>query len=187
MRPVRIITAAVLLIAAGTGSYIAYSIAGHPAAAPAAPVAAAPTAPPISPATTVPAPQRGGTPGQPVVLADGRHPVFLKAVDADRRTVTFDLVQYYRGDDAGREAAKDHQEADNDYYIRNVSPRLRTLPVPAAATITVNELVGSNQDVPVTLARLATLTGPDAPRHWAMYWITVHHDHVVAVSEQWVP
>ena len=30
---------------------------------------------------------------QPVVLADGRHPVFLKTVDPAGRSITFDLIQ----------------------------------------------------------------------------------------------
>jgi hypothetical protein len=64
------------------------------------------------------------------VLVDGRHPVRIKRVDPDRRTITFDLIQFYWGDDATREAAKDHQESPppNDYYIRNINPGLRTLP-----------------------------------------------------------
>jgi hypothetical protein len=187
MRPVRIIAAVVLTAtAAATGSYIARATAGHPAAAPAPPVAA-PTAPANSPATNAPTTQGGATTNRPVVLTDGRHPVYLNTVEPDRRTITFDLVQWYTGDDAATEAAKDHQESPppNDYYIRNVSPRLRTLPVLADATITVNELTGSNQGVPVTLAKLSTWfprTGPGP-----MFWITVRHGQVVAVSEQWVP
>jgi hypothetical protein len=188
MRPVRIIAAVVLTAAvAGTGAYIAYSTASHPAATPAAPVAAAPTAPPNSPATNAPASQGGATASQPVVLADGRHPVYLKTVEPSRRAITFDLVQWYVGDDAVAEAAKDHQESPppNDYYIRNSNPRLRTLPVLTDATITVNQLTGSNQGVPVTLAKLSTWFPRSGPG--PMFWITVRHGQVVAVSEQWVP
>ncbi|SRR6266498_2134448 len=184
MRPARII--AIIVLAAGAaaaGSYLALSTADHPAAAPAAPVAAAP-APPVSAAEAL-ATTSGTTTSHPVVLADGRHPVLLKTIDPDQQTITFDLIQWYHGDDATREAAKDHQESPppNDYYIRNVSPRLRTLPVRAAATITANQVAGSNQNVPVTLARLATLTRTYSPT----FWITVRHDQVVMISEQWVP
>jgi hypothetical protein len=185
MRPVRIIAIVVLAAgAAAAGSYLALSTADHPAAAPAASVAAAPAAPPVSPAEA-PASTSGTTTSQPVVLADGRHPVLLKSIDANQRTITFDLIQWYQGDDATREAAKDHQESPppNDYYVRNVSHRLRTLPVGAAATITANQVAGSNQDVPVTLARLATLTRPYSPT----FWITVRDGQVVTLSEQWVP
>jgi hypothetical protein len=185
MRPVRIIAGVVLTVAvAATGYYIARSTAGHPAAAPTPPVAA-PTANSLG--TKAPTTQGGVTTSRPVVLADGRHPVYLKTVEPYRRKITFDLVQWYEGDDAAREAAKDHQESPppNDYYIRNSNPRLRTLPVLADATITVNQLTGSNQGVPVTLAKLSTWfprTGPGL-----MFWITVRHGQVVAVNEQWVP
>jgi hypothetical protein len=184
MRPARIIAIVVLAAGAAAGSYLALSTADHPAAAPAASVASAPAAPPVSPAEA-PAISSGTTTSQPVVLADGRHSVLLKSIDPNQRTITFDLIQWYQGDDATREAAKDHQESPppNDYYVRNVSHRLRTLPVGAAATITANQVAGSNQDVPVSLARLATLTRLYGPT----FWITVRHDQVVTISEQWVP
>jgi hypothetical protein len=186
MRPVRIIAAVVLTAAvAATGFYIARSTADHPAAAPAAPVSAAPTAPPGSSVASAPAGQSDASSSQPVVLADGRHPVNLKTVEPYQQTITFDLVQWYGGADAAREAAKDNLEADNDYYIRNTSSRLRTLPVLAAATITVNQLTGSNHAVPVSLAKLSTWfprTGPGP-----MFWITVRDGHVSRISEQWVP
>ena len=182
MRPVRIIAAVVLTAGvAATGFYIARSTADHPAAAPAAPVSATPTAPSASP----PAGQSDASSSQPVVLVDGRHPVYLKTVEPHQQRITFDLVQWYGGADAAREAAKDNLEADNDYYIRNTSSRLRTLPVLAAATITVNQLTGSNHAVPVSLAKLSTWfprTGPGP-----MFWITVRDGHVSQISEQWVP
>ena len=129
--------------------------------------------------------QPGGPSTRPVVLADGRHPVCLKAVDPTSGTITFDLVQWYFGEDATREAAKDHQESPppNDYYIRNTNPKLRTLPTAADATITVNNLLQTQQPMPVTLARLATLTQDRSP----VFWITVRHDQVLKISEQWVP
>jgi hypothetical protein len=104
------------------------------------------------------------------VLADGRHPVCLTAIDPDSGTITFDLVQWYHGEDTAREAAKDHQESPppNDYYIRNVNPKLRTLPTAADATITVNNLLNTQQPTPVSLAKLATLTQDRSP----MFWIT---------------
>lgn len=91
MRPARIIVAAALAVAAiATGSYLALSTTSHRAAAPTAPVAAAP---PASVAAETPTGPGGTTSSQPVVLADGRHPVLLKAIDPGRGTVTFDLVQ----------------------------------------------------------------------------------------------
>jgi hypothetical protein len=184
MRPVRITAAFVFAAAVVITGCTAHSAADRRAAAPTAPVAAAPTAP-ASPAANAPAGHGDATTSQSVVLADGRHPVYLKTVEPYQHTITFDLVQWYGGADAAREAAKDHLEADNDYYIRNRNSRLRTLPVLPAATITVNQLTGSNQGVPVSLAKLSTWF----PRASAgpMFWITVRHGQVSQISEQWVP
>jgi hypothetical protein len=183
MRPARIIVAATLAVAAiATGSYLALSATSHRAAAPTAPVSATP------PASSAAEPATGGggaTSSEPVVLADGRHPVLLKAIDPGQGTVTFDLVQYFRDEEATREAAKDHQESPppNDSYMRNVNPRLRTLPVGADAVITANQLAGSNEDVPVSLGRLASLTRAGS----GVFWLTVRGGQIVQIGEQWSP
>jgi hypothetical protein len=131
------------------------------------------------------------------VLADGHHIVYLKTVDPSRRTIRFDLLQFYGGDDAIREAAKDHPEASpeqvrqwvpNGYYIRNVNPKLRTLPVPSDAPITVITLAWGNghnsseEHIPVTLTKLATYMPTGAP-----FSITVRHGQVVRLAEVFVP
>jgi len=179
MRPARIIVAATLAAAAiATGAYLALSTTTHhPAAAPATP--------PTSPVVQTPTTTGGPTTTEPVVLADGRHPVLLKAIDPGRGRVTFDLIQFFQGDQATIEAAKDHQESPppNDSYSRNVNPRLRTLPVRADAAITANQVAGSNQDIPVSLARLASLTRAGS----GVFWITVRGDQVVQIGEQWLP
>jgi hypothetical protein len=183
MRPARIIAAATLAVAAiATGSYLALSTTSHRAAAPAAPVAAAP---PASLAAETPTGVGGAASSEPVVLTNGRHPVLLKAIDPGRKTVTFDLVQYFRDEEATREAAKDHQESPppNDSYMRNVNLRLRTLPVGADASITANQLAGSNENVPVSLGRLASLTHSGS----GVFWITVRGDQIVQIGEQWSP
>src|SRR6266508_562500 len=150
------------------------------------------TAPPATkvPATaspTTPAPDNHAA-SKPAVLADGRHPVYLRTIDPDRRTITFDLIQWYFGEDAAREAAKDHKEFANDHYIRNVNPRLRTLPVWADATITCNTLTAgytgsATKDIRVPLWRLAILLHGGADP----FWITVRHDQVVKIAQQYIP
>jgi hypothetical protein len=101
--------------------------------------------PPHRSPSPLPPPPAGGT-DRPVILADGRHTVYLKTVDPNRRTIAFDLIQFYGKDEALRKATKDHPEASpeqvrqwvpNDFYIRNVNPKLRTLPVRSDAAITV--------------------------------------------------
>ena len=185
MRPIRAIASA-LLVASLAVAGCARSQPDQNASPTSGPPAA--TAPPT---TKAPAPARGTTNSQPVVLVDGRHPVIIKTVDPDRRRMTFDLIQLYWGEDATREAAEDHQEVPppNDYYIRNANPRLRMLPVRSDATITTNTLTAgytgsATKNVRVPLDRLAIVL----PRSGAgPFWITVRHDQVVKIAEQYVP
>jgi hypothetical protein len=190
MRPIRTIATALLvasLAVAGCGRGQPDQSASPPSQPPAV------TAPPTA---NAPAPV-GDTTRAPVVLVDGRHPVYLKAVDPNRRTIRFDLIQVYGGDEALREAAKDHPEASpeqvrqwvpNGDYTRNVNPRLRTLPVPSDAPITVITLAWGNghnsseEHIPVTLSKLATYMPTDLP-----FSITVRHDQVVSIAEIFVP
>jgi hypothetical protein len=145
------------------------------------------TATTAAPAPTVSAP----TTSEPGVLPDGRHPVYLKTVDPDRKTITFDLIQLFTGDAATKAAAEDGKESPppNDYYIRNVNPRLRTLPVAADATITVNVLAAqttgsATKDVSVTLAKLASyFPNSGTPP----FWITAEQGQVTTIAQQYLP
>jgi hypothetical protein len=191
MRPIRTIATALLvasLAMAGCGHSQPTDGATDPSGPPAA------TAPP---AVKAPAPG-DSTNTPPVVLVDGRHTVYLKTVDPNRRTIRFDLIQVYGGDDALREAAKDHPEASpeqvrqwvpNGDYTRNVNPKLRTLPVPSDAPITVITLAwsegpaDSGRNVPVSLAKLASYM----PVGEVPFLITVRHGQVVSIAEVFVP
>ena len=180
MRPIRTLATALLvasLAVAGCGRSQPDQSASPPSQEPAV------TAPP---ATKAPAPV-GDTTKPPVVLVDGRHPVFLKAVDPAVRLITFDLIQLYFGEEARREELKDHDTqypAPNDVYLRNVNPRLRTLPVPAGATISVLDNDFAATDGSVSLTKLAAVL----PRQNSMpFWITVRHGQVVKIVEQYIP
>jgi hypothetical protein len=142
--------------------------------------------------TAVPGSTAGGpTTSEPVVLADGRHPVYLKTVDPGRQMITFDLIQFFTGEAATKAAAEDNQESPppNDYYIRNVNPKLRTLPVRAGAPITVNVLAAQStgsatKDVSVTLAKLASwFPNSGTPP----FWITVEQGQVIKIAQQYLP
>jgi hypothetical protein len=151
------------------------------------------TATTAAPAPTAAATTTTGGPasGEPDTLADGRHPVYIKTVDPNRPAITFDLIQFFTGEAATRAAAEDNQESPppNDYYIRNVNPRLRTLPVRAGAPITVNVLAAqstgsSTKDVSVTLAKLASWFPNQGT---APFWITVELGEVTRIAQQFVP
>ena len=146
-----------------------------------------------TPATTAAPAPTAATPTtrEPVVLADGRHPVYLKTVDPDRPTITFDLIQFFTGEAATKAAAEDGAESPppNDYYIRNVNSRLRTLPVRSDAPITVNVLGAqssgsSTKDVSVTLDELA---GYFPNSGTAPFWITVEQGQVTKIAQQFLP
>ena len=145
------------------------------------------TATTAAPASTAASP----TTTEPVALADGRHPVYVKTVDPNGQTITFDLIQFFTGDAATKAAAEDNKESPppNDYYIRNVNPRLRTLPVRAGAPITVNVLAAqatgsSTKDVSVTLAKLASyFPNSGTPP----FWITVEQGQVTKLAQQYLP
>jgi hypothetical protein len=146
-----------------------------------------------APATTAAPASTAATPTtrEPVVLADGRHPVYLKTVDPDRPTITFDLIQFFTGEAATKAAAEDGEESPppNDYYIRNVNSRLRTLPVRSDAPITVNVLAApstgsSTKDVSVTLDELASYF-PNSGT--APFWITVEQGQVTKIAQQFLP
>ena len=142
--------------------------------------------------TTAPATSAASTTGQrsePAQLADGKHPVIVKQVNAGGRTVTFDLIQWFEGDAAAKAAAEDGQESPppNDYYTRNVNPRLRTLPVTSGARITITRLTagqgGGNAAEPVP-ADLATVAASGAGH---IFWATVRGGQIEALEEQYVP
>jgi hypothetical protein len=190
MRPIRPIATA-LLVASLAGAGCARSEPDQSATPTSMPPAA--TAAPTTNAPTTQRPVAGGgtSSREPVVLVDGRYPAIVKAVDADRWTVTIDVIQLYFGAQAAVEAAKDHQESPppNDIYVRNVNPRLRTLPVRRDATITCNTLTAgytgsATKNVQVPLWRLAIVL----PRGGAgPFWVTVRDGQVTRIAEQYVP
>jgi hypothetical protein len=130
-----------------------------------------------------------GQPAEPAQLADGRHPVIVKQVNVGGRTVTFDLIQWFEGDAAAKAAAEDGQESPppNDYYTRNVNPRLRTLPVTSGARITVTRQTagqgGGNAAGPVP----ADLAAVAASGIGHIFWATVQGGQIQALEEQYVP
>jgi hypothetical protein len=125
-----------------------------------------------------------------VVLEDGRHPVIIKTVDPARRTVTFDLIQWFEGDAAAKAADGRPGVAAAQRLLHPQRQLQAAHPgVAADAPITVNLLAAqstgaANKDVSVTLDELAGYfpnsgTGP--------FWITVDGGQVTRIAQQYVP
>ena len=103
-------------------------------------------------------------------------------------SVDFDLACLYVGDIAYAKGAEDGVEVDNDYYIRNVNPTLRTVPVAASAT--VYEIDGSSigfltvpfADWPVDPAGYIA-----CPSNWCGVWLFVNGGEVTEILEQYFP
>jgi hypothetical protein len=155
-----------------------------PSASAAAPSTGQPTGTPPS------APPAGTTAAARTDLADGVHVAHVVRVDPAARAVTVDVIQFLTGDAAARAAAEDGAEVPppNDYYVRDVSSRLRTLPVASGAPITVNvhgaqESGSATTDIPKTLAELAGVRGfADGT-----YRLTLEDGRVIRIAEMYLP
>lgn len=78
------------------------------------------------------------------------------SVDASRRTVMLDPVEFFLGEDASSEARKDGEDPNTVCYVRNVHQREDTLPLAAGAPILVRNGDG--------LSGLTVITGQEAER-----------------------
>jgi hypothetical protein len=144
-----------------------------------------------------PAPPATAPAAEPVVLEDGRHPVYLTALDGTARTVEFDVIQFLTGDEAVVAWDAAHPEEPggppNDYFIVNENPRLRVLPLADDVTVTVPSFEGGGfhaQPIPFAdlPARLAGNPMPGDGRLWPNpFWLTVENGTVTAMDEQYIP
>jgi hypothetical protein len=199
--------AAVLLAVLGAGTTGCTGSDEASSGAPATTAAASTTVAPTStgaPATTTggPATTEGpattGAPaggaaagGEAATLADGRHAVFIESVADAKRTMVVDEVQFLTGAAAAKAAAQDGKESPppNDYYIRNLSPRTRSLRVAPNVRITVNGLTAeetgsATQNVPLDLTELASyFPNPERP----LFWVTVQGGQVQRIEQRFLP
>jgi hypothetical protein len=123
-------------------------------------------------------------------LTNGKHPVYIRAVNVDGRALTVDVVQFFTGTaaaDAARQDGAAEVPPPNDYWIRNASTLLRTLPLAADADITVNTLAAQTSGDPtknqsVDLAQLARYNLADH-----LFWVTVDAGTITRIAEQFLP
>ncbi len=115
-------------------------------------------------------------------LPDGIWFGFVRAIGA--ASVEFDLACLYVGDIAYIKGAEDGVEVDNDWYIRNVNPTLRTVPVAAGATV---------YELDAGYVEFLTVPFPDWPvdpaglSSWDSFWIYVNGGEATEILEQFFP
>jgi hypothetical protein len=156
------------------------------------PVTSSPS--PVATSASPPAPSPSASP----ILAEGKSFGIIKSVDAANGTLVFDLEQFFSGDAANVAAREDgvigpDESVDNDYYIRNVNPKLRTVPIGSDLEIVL--IKWSNCCEHTFSPNLATFAkafpgpgpsddyrGPASP-----YWLTVENGVIVKIEEQYLP
>jgi hypothetical protein len=189
MRPARIITAVAFAAAVAVTGFAAHS-AVQPSPAPSPPVvdqAPLPVGDDPAPAPTpapTPAPVPRITVDRVPVLADGRHPVYIRTVDGSRDRLVVDLVQVFHDQAAVTAAIADGKPRDTarylSTYVRNQNPRLRTLPLAADLRVDLREPCGDPPSRGVLLARLAS----DAHRVGWYFVLTVSDGAVQQIEER---
>ena len=119
--------------------------------------------------------------GQPI--ANGKYFGFIRSVDVEAGTFSFDVAQWYEGEAADNAAREDGTDDTPDYYVRNNSKEARTLTVDESFKGTVERQPGEKQGV--------SLSGLDTrvreTRGEMSAWVTLRNGKVILAEEQWVP
>lgn len=130
-------------------------------------------------------------------LPDGRHPVLLHAADLPGRTLTVDVIQFLTGQAAIDAYDADHPEdpggPPNDYYLLNVNPRLRTLPVAGddeLEVVLLRPMAGAEQQPSTWNRLLDDLAGQPSSQEllsYSPFWLTLDSGVVTRIEEQYLP
>jgi hypothetical protein len=128
-------------------------------------------------------------------LADGRHAVLLHGADVPGRQLTVDVIQFLTGEEARIAYAEDNPEdpdgPPNDYHIRNVNPRLRTLPVAADVEVTLIHLGAGVVEAESSWETLLDDLSSEPADHdlvsYNPFWLTLEDGVVTRIEEQYVP
>jgi hypothetical protein len=124
------------------------------------------------------------------VLPDGKSAAYLKTVDTQGRTVTFDLVELLFGDAATKEYVKTHPDEPDGppegYLLVNDNTKLRTIPLAAQLSVKIVDMNG-DPSVPKSI-KLGDLSGHLSNERQAPlpYWMTVTNGQVTAIEEQYL-
>ena len=127
-------------------------------------------------------------------IEDGRHFVFVKKTQGP--AVTFDLAEFYSGDEANQIAGErgDEVPVPNDVYIVNDNPKLRTVPVADDVVVNVydwSQCCDSYTRISYDdFARYVKhVQEPTGRFHgtFSPYWIRVQDGQIVKIEEQYLP
>lgn len=122
---------------------------------------------------------------------------YISKVTTSPASITFDIVQYYQGDSAAKEAAKDGKPApENDVYTRNAYKHTQTLKIAKGAGVvgqfgrSGDTLYGAEdaaQITPLTFDRFASWYHEQDPSQRATtgYWIELDYDGVLNIVKQY--
>ncbi len=127
----------------------------------------------------------GCTPGTDA-LPDGIWFGYVTARSAS--AIDFDLACWYFGDIAYTEGAEDGEEVNNDYYVRNVNPTLRTITVDGSVPVyEINAGDISFNAVPFADWPLDPEGYIACPSDWCGVWLYVNDGNVTEIQEQYIP
>ena len=167
----------------------------------AAPVTTTTTAAPSTTTTTAPPATTGTTTGSPTVteptgdtgdsvdtgkseLPDGRHYGYWSTFEIGDTVAfgEFDLAYFLTGAEAEAAAAERGDEVNNDYYIVNHNPLLRTLNAKGDTEVQVLVNVGGPDLTPTNVADFAVDRHPTSG-----FWVTIADGIVTKIEEVFVP
>lgn len=116
--------------------------------------------------------------------------------DGGDPTLTFDYVQWLTGS-AATKAAKAHGDTvENDYYVVNDNPKLRTFPVAPSVVIVLHPGNGPQYSRTFTLDEFKSLMAAETATYagrfysWSpetTYYVTIKNGKVTRIDHQWVP
>ena len=129
--------------------------------------------------------------------ASGTYATLLTDLDLDAGTISFDVVQWYVGQEATdawqAEYPDDPYGPPNDYFVRNDNPAVRTAPIASDVTVfLVRMLEDQDADLdPGTLDELpdylASQPGTDGYVSHNHYWLSFSGGSVDRICEQFTP
>jgi hypothetical protein len=132
-------------------------------------------------------------------LEDGRHFGYVRSVDADARTIEFDLANFLTGEEADRayqKATGDSGPVPNDHFVVNDNPMLRTLTLAPDVRLRLldwNHCCETFFDGDLSLFAQAIEQQADVTdggllyRGQSQWWITIENGFVTEIEEQYSP